>query len=331
MGFPRRYSAELPQGGVYLTPPVRTPAGNRPIGTDPTRMPIPGGHRAELSLRRGSLTVPVPTPAGNRPINTDPTGKTIATGNRCEPPTLRWFLGLGRSKLESTAQKRCHLSPSGVPARAVPSRTSRTPRRHTRSRQSINIRRVDIALNIHKPARSTLTKTESTNQKRRHLSTSNSLRRTEPQRPGSATRSDTQLSKTVHMRPPPLTRIHIRKPGHPQPLRVAPIDHPNQPHRHHPPPDRVTGAEHLRTALRPRQNTLIRQSLHRTPMIPSLINIRKPRTRISSRRSGCRNPHPQHHPNNSNHNPRHHPPTSSSKTSPNHCQVNHTEDREQPL
>ncbi len=62
-------------------------------------MSVPGGHRAELFLRRGSLTGPVPTPAGNRPIGTDPTRKTVATRNRCEPPTLRWLNRLGRTEL----------------------------------------------------------------------------------------------------------------------------------------------------------------------------------------------------------------------------------------
>ena len=62
-------------------------------------MPIPGGHRAELSLRRGSLTVPVPTPADNRPINKQPTRKTIAIGNRCEPPILGWLVRPNRTEL----------------------------------------------------------------------------------------------------------------------------------------------------------------------------------------------------------------------------------------
>ena len=293
-------------------------------------MPISGRNSAELPLRGVSLPPRVVPPAHNRPIAAETTRQLITSRNRCEPPTVGWLLRPRRTKLESTAQKRCHLSPSGIPTGTVPSRTRRTSRRHTHSRQSINIRRVNIALNIHEPTRSTLTKTESTNQKRRHLSTSNSLGGTEPQRPRSATRSDTQPSKTLHMRNPPLAHIHIREPGHPQPVWVAPIDHPNQPHRHHPAANRLNRAEHLRSALRPRQHTLSRQSLHRTPMRPSLINIRKPRTRSRSR-SRRRDPHPQHNPNNSTHNHQRHPPTSNHTISPRRHQLNSTQSQTAPL
>ena len=329
MPIPGRHHAELSLGSISLTvhrfAPQQTTVQSV---SSPQECPASGRHHAEFPLRGFGLTPRVRPPANNRPISKQPTREPITTRDCCELPTLRsilrWLLWPGRIRLESTAQKRCHLSPSRISTRTVPEGLRRTPRRHTHSRQSINTRRVNTPLNIHKPTRRTLTKTETTHQERRHLGPSNSIRRTEPQRPGSATRSDTQLGETFHMRRPPLARVHIRERRRLPCHRIIAVDQPNQPHRHHPPPDRVNGAEHPRSALRPRQHTPSRQSLHRTPMRPSLINIRKPRTRIS-RPSRYRNPHPKNHPNNSDHNHQRHPPTSNHTISPHRHQLNSTQ------
>ena len=311
------HGAEVAGRGICLAVPVSSPTNNLPIGKQPTRMLIPRRDRAELSLRGFGLTARVVPPADDCPVVADPAREPVTRRDRGELPTLRFILrrwgGPGRTEPESTVQERCHLSPGGIPARAVPERVRRTARRHTRLCQRIDIRGVRVSLGVHKPDRRSLGETERTHQEGRHLSTGDSLGRAEPQRLRSATRSDLQLGQTVHMRRPPLTRVHIREPGHLQPLRFAPVDHPNQPHRHHPALKRVTGAEQLRSALRARQNTVGRQSLHRTTMRPRLIDIRKPRSRIG-RPGRRRYPRPQHHPDNRDHNHQHRPPTTSTET-----------------
>ena len=158
---------------------------------------------------------------------------------------------------------------------------------------------MSVACYINKPRRRTRSKLKRLFQERGHLPTGNRSMRTVPGRVGRASHCHSQHCQPFHIRRPPLVGININKPGSSRQDRIHPVQHPHQPHRHHPTLQRIVRTELARFALGPVQNPQPLQPLHTRLMRPRLMNIREPTISHHKHRRNHRGDNKHQH----NHNP----------------------------